>query len=208
MGMITSIEESRGVYTLYVDGVAFARIKKKYFEQIALSQGDELDEQAYQDRLSALQFKDAYESALTLLTARDMTAHDLTSALCRRGYTGAAAQAVCERLQENRLIDDARYAQRYVELHRDAQTGRYALRRKMRAKGLDEQLVDGLLDEHLDDGSQLEAARALGQKLARRYEGEDPRKTRARLSQALARRGFSWDTIHQALEDLASDEED
>ena len=37
MGMITSIEEKRGVYTLYVDGVAFTRVKKKYFEQRATS---------------------------------------------------------------------------------------------------------------------------------------------------------------------------
>lgn len=74
MGMITSIEEKRGVYTLYVDGVAFTRVKKKYFEQIAPAEGDELDEQAFRDRLSSLQFKDAYETALGLLTARDMTA--------------------------------------------------------------------------------------------------------------------------------------
>ena len=147
MGIITSIEEKRGIYTLYVDGVAFTRVKKKYYEQIVLSEGEELDEAAYQDRLSALQFKDAYETALNLLTTRDMTAHDLISGLKRRGYTEAVSQAICERLQENRLINDEQYAQRYVELHQGAQMGRYAIKRKMRAKGLDEQLVDQLLDE-------------------------------------------------------------
>ena len=200
MGMITGIEERRGVFTLYVDGVAFTRVKKKYFEQIALAEGDELDEQAFRDRLSSLQFKDAYETALNLLTARDMTAHDLTSGLKRRGYTEDVAEAICRRLQENRLIDDTRYAERYVELHKQAQTGRYALRRKMRAKGLDESLVDGLLEENLDDESQLEGARALAARLARRYEGEEPRKARAKVSQALARRGYSWDIISQALD--------
>lgn len=200
MGMITGIEERRGVFTLYVDGVAFTRVKKKYFEQIAPAEGDELDEQAFRDRLSSLQFKDAYETALSLLTARDMTAHDLTSGLKRRGYTEDVAEAICRRLQENRLIDDTRYAERYVELHKQAQTGRYALRRKMRAKGLDESLVDGLLEENLDDESQLEGARALAARLARRYEGEKPRKARAKVSQALARRGYSWDIISQALD--------
>lgn len=206
MGMITSIEEKRGVYTLYVDGVAFTRVKKKYFEQIAPAEGDELDEQAFRDRLSSLQFKDAYETALNLLTARDMTAHDLTSGLKRRGYTEDVAEAICRRLQENRLIDDTRYAERYVELHKAAQTGRYALRRKMRAKGLDESLVDGLLEENLDDESQLEGARALAARYARRYEGEEPRKARSKISQALARRGYSWDIISQAL-DADFDEE-
>lgn len=205
MGMITGIEEKRGVYTLYVDGVACTRVRKKYFEQLPLAEGDELDEAQYQDRLSAIQFKDAYEAALNLLTARDLTAHDLTQALRRRGYTEGAAQAVCQRLQENRLIDDARYAERYVELHKNAQTGRYALRRKMRAKGLDEQLVDSLLEENLDEESQLLAARGLAARLLRKHEGEEPRKARAKVSQALARRGFSWDIISQALD--SADEE-
>ena len=89
-----------------------------------------------------------------------MTAHDLTSGLKRRGYTEDVAEAICRRLQENRLIDDTRYAERYVELHKAAQTGRYALRRKMRAKGLDESLVDGLLEENLDDKWPASRARA------------------------------------------------
>lgn len=200
MGIITGIEEKRGVYTLYVDGVACTRVRKRYFEQIPLAEGDELDEAQYQDRLSALQFKDAYETALNLLTVRDLTAHDLTSALKRRGYTEAAAQSVCQRLQENRLVDDVRYAERYVELHKDSDAGRYALRRKMRAKGLDEELVDNLLEENLDEESQLQSARALAERLLRRHAGEDPRKARAKVSQALARRGFAWDVISQALE--------
>ena len=200
MGMITSIEESRGVYTLYVDGVAFARIKKKYFEQIALSQGDELDEQAYQDRLSALQFKDAYESALTLLTARDMTAHDLTSALCRRGYTGAAAQAVCERLQENRLIDDARYARRIAETASRKNVGVYAMKRKLMSKGFSEEDTENAL-EALDDAQQLAACRAAADKLRHKYAALPARESRMKLSQALARRGFGWDTISQVLDD-------
>ena len=104
------------------------------------------------------------------------------------------------------MIDDTRYAERYVELHKATQTGRYALRRKMRAKGLDENLVDGLLEENLDDESQLEGARALAARYARRYEGEEPRKARSKISQALARRGYSWDIISQAL-DADFDEE-
>ena len=54
MGMITGIEERRGVYTLYVDGVAFTRVKKKYFQQIAPAEGDELDEQAFREFYSAI----------------------------------------------------------------------------------------------------------------------------------------------------------
>ena len=152
MGMITGIEEMRGRVTIYVDGVAFLKLKKKEFDEIPVCEGDDLDEEDYVNRLCARQANPAYESALNLLTARDMTAHDLKSALRRRGYLDPVAESVCERLIENRLINDSRYAQRYVELRQDAAVGRYAMKRKLRAKGIDEdELMMTALDAGADD---------------------------------------------------------
>ena len=53
--------------------------------------------------------------------------------------------------------------------------------------------------------AQLSAARALVQKLAPRYAGQPPRQARGKLSQAIARKGFSWDVIASALECLPED---
>ena len=200
MGMITGIEENRGVFSVYVDGVLHTRVRKKYFVQLGLAPGQELEEDSFADRLSRLQFKDAYEASLNLLTARDMTAQGMIDALTRRRYTRSVAEAVCQKLVENRLIDDERYAQRYMELHREDAVGKYALKRKLRSKGLSEELVGAALEE-VDEQSQLQAARALAAKLAARYAGQDPRAARSKISQALARRGFGWDVISQALED-------
>ena len=105
MGMITGIEEARGRVTIYVDGVAFLKLKKKEFDDLPVEEGEDLDEDDYLNRLCSKQAKPAYESALNLLTARDMTAHDLISALKRRGYLAPVAESVCQRLIENRLID-------------------------------------------------------------------------------------------------------
>jgi len=207
MGMISGIEESRGRVTIYVDGVAFLKLKKKEFDEMPVCEGDDLDEEEYLNRLCARQAKPAYESALNLLTARDMTAHDLKAALRRRGYLEPVAESVCERLIENRLINDSRYAQRYVELRQDAAVGRYAMKRKLRAKGIDENVAEEAL-EVLDDESQLASAQELARKLARRYEKEEPYARKSKLSQALARRGFSWDIVKEAVESLGLDEDD
>ena len=206
MGMVSSIEEARGRVTIYIDGVAFLKLKKKEFDELPVSIGDDLDEEEYVNRLCARQSKPAYESALNLLTARDMTAHDLISALKRRGYLPSVAESVCERLIENRLIDDSRYAQRYVELRQDSSVGRYAMKRKLRAKGIDESIAEEAL-EVLDDESQLASARELAKKLARRYEKEEPYARKSKLSQALARRGYSWDIVKEAIESLGMDDE-
>ena len=207
MGMITGIEESRGRITIYVDGVVFLKLKRREFEELPLNEGDDLDEEEYLSRLCARQVKPAYEAALNLLTARDMTAHDLKAALRRRGYLEPVSESVCERLIENRLIDDGRYAQRYVELRQDSAIGRYAMKRKLRAKGIDETVAEEAL-EAIDDESQLASAKELAAKYARRYAGEEPYARRSKLSQALARRGYSWDIINEAIESVGLDAED
>ena len=207
MGMVTSIEETRGRVTIYLDGIAFLKLKKKEFDELPVKIGDDLDEEEYMNRLCVRQAKPAYESALNLLTARDMTAHDLKSALRRRGYLEAVAESVCERLIENRLIDDSRYAQRYVELRQDSAVGRYVMKRKLRAKGIDDDVVEEAL-EMLDDETQLSAAKDLARKLSRRYEKEEPYARKSKLSQALARRGYSWDIVKEAVESLGYDEAD
>ena len=206
MGMISGIEEIRGRIAIYVDGVAFLKLKKKEFDELPVEIGDDLDEEEYLSRLCARQIKPAYESALNLLSARDMTAHDMISALKRRGYLEPVAESVCERLIENRLIDDSRYAQRYVELRQDSAVGRYAMKRRLRAKGIDENTAEEAL-EVLDDESQLTTAKELAKKLSRRYETEEPYARKSKLSQALARRGYSWDVVREAVESLGMDED-
>ena len=191
MGMITGIELTKSRAAVYVDGTLFLRMKRSFFDELPLEEGDDLDEEDYLNRLSARQSKPAYEAALDMLSDRDMTADALKKALMRRGFLEPVADAVRDRLIENRLLDDQRFAQRYVELRRDSAVGRYALKRKLRAKG--------------DDESQRTAAAALAKKLSKRYAALPGYEARAKLSQALARRGFSWDIVREAVEQARPD---
>jgi len=204
---VTGIEEKKTHVVIYVDRSEFLRLKKKDFAALPLQEGDEICREEYIDRLSAIQAKPAYEAALTLLTSRDMTAHNLCQALMRRGYVAPVAQSTCNRLIENGLINDERYAQRYVELRQNAPVGRYAMRQKLRAKGIDTDTADEAL-EQLDDKQQLESAKALAQKFARRDEGEEPYKKKSKLSQALSRRGFSWEIVKEAVESVLHEDLD
>lgn len=207
MGMITGIELTKSRAAIYVDGTLFLRMKRSFFDELPLSEGDDLDEEGYLDRLSARQAAPAYEAALDMLSDRDMTVDGLKKSLMRRGYLEPVAESVCERLKESHLLDDQRFAQRYIELRKDTSAGRYALKRKLRAKGIDEDIAQDAL-EQIDDESQLAAAAALAEKLSHRYAALPGYEARAKISQALARRGFSWDIIREAIEKSRSDSDD
>lgn len=201
MAVVTEIRENRGMVEVIAEGATVARVRRVHFDKCPLAVGDEIDETAWLDRVAAVQFADAYEAALSSLDRSSRTAHDLAGSLRRRGIVQPAIDAVLARLTENGLIDDARYARRMAELTAAKPVGLYAFRRKLRARGISDEDAGEALAA-FDDDQQRAAALQAAQKLFRRYEALPEREARAKLSQALARRGFGWDAIENAIETL------
>ena len=201
MPCIGEIRENRGLVEIVCDGVTVARVRRAHYLKCPLEPGEEIDLDAYLDRVAAAQFSDGYEAALTSLDRCARSEKEIASALRRRGYVEACVRAVTARLRENGLIDDARYAQRMAELQSVKPVGRYAFKRKLRAKGISEADAEEALST-FDDAQQQDAALEAARKLFRRYEALPEREAKAKLSQALARRGFAWDAIESAMDEL------
>ena len=200
MATVTDIKDFRGVIGIYADGTLAMRVAKKHFGKLKLAVGDEFEPEEYADSVAAIQLADAYEAALTCLDFSQRTAAELMKKLMSRGYVRPAAEAAIERLGEAGIIDDARYAKRIAETASRKNVGIYAMKRKLMAKGFSEEDTADALAA-LDDAQQLSAARATADKLRPKYASQPQREARMKLSQALARRGFSWDVISKVLEE-------
>ena len=79
------------------------------------------------------------------------------------------------------------------------------MRRKLRARGIGEEDAEAALNM-LDDEQQAQAAQAAARSLLRKYASLPAREGRAKLSQALARRGFGWDSVRASVDALLSDD--
>lgn len=204
MATVSDIRENRGFIEISLDGVLWLRLRKRHFAQRPVETGQPVDAQAYLDAMASVQAADCYEAALTILDQADHSMGDLCARLERRGYVQPAAQAAVERLQEMHIIDDARYADRIAQAQMGKAVGAYAVRRKLRAKRLSEETIEAAM-EGFDDAQQEAACRAAAEKLFRKYGALPAREGRAKLSQALARRGFGWDAIRSVVDALFSD---
>lgn len=207
MAVVSSIRELRGFFEISLDGTVWLRLRGKYFRQIPMAEGDAIDPDAVVDRLASMQAADCYEAALSMLDVSARTRNDMKKQLMRKGFVDPAAEAVVSRLCENGLIDDQRYAQRIAQSQLNKPVGAYALRRKLRAKQLSEDDIECAM-EGFDDMQQSAACREAAEKLFRKYAALPPREARAKLSQALARRGFGWDAVSSAIEDLLNGDDD
>lgn len=201
MAIITDIRESRGLVEIQAEGATVVRVRRAHFAKCPVANGEDVDVEAYIGRLAAVQFADAYEAALTSLDFCARSAREIGNALRRKGYVEPAVEAVVEKLTENGLIDDALYAQRMAEVQSNKPVGLYAFKRKLRAKGISDEDAEEALSA-FDDDQQQQAALEAAQKMLRKYEALPEREARAKLSQALARRGFGWDAIEYAVDQL------
>ena len=199
MTTISLIEKRGAVYRVYADGRLMAQIDRASFERAPLREGDEIDPEAYLEGVARQQQRPAYEAALSALDRSAKTEKALRRWLSLRGFLEPAIESAVERLHRARLLDDGAIAQRLTEAGASGGLSKSAIVRKLRAKGVGEEEIASAL-EAVSDEEQLSSAKRLAAKLYPRYAGEETRAARAKLSQALARRGFSWDTIAQALE--------
>ena len=205
MSFVTDINERRGVVEIVADGSTVARVRKAHYEKYPVHTGEDIDVEAYLGRVAAVQFSDAYEAALTSLDACARSAKELSNSLRRRGYVEPVIEAVVARLTENGLIDDAEYALRMAQLQSAKPVGVYAFKRRLRAKGISDDDAEAALAA-FDDGQQRSAALEAARKLYRKYEALPAREAKAKLSQALARRGFGWDAIEGAIDEILEQE--
>lgn len=146
---------------------------------------------------------------LRLLTGNPRTRKQLGDALRQRGIPEEAAEEVLSRFEEVGLIDDAAFADAWVESrHHGRGLARRALARELRTKGVDSALIDVAVGR-LDSEQEESTARELVDRKLRSTRGLDREKRLRRLAGMLARKGYAEGlalrVVKQALEEEGED---
>lgn len=145
---------------------------------------------------------EAHEVALRLLAARPRSGQEIEQRLRQRGFDAETAGREVRRLRMAGLIDDAQFAEAWVESRqRQAPRSARALAGELRAKGIDRDIAGDATGE-VDDEA---AAIALARTRAARMTGLDDEARHRRIAGLLQRRGFSYGVIERALRQLLSE---
>jgi regulatory protein len=127
---------------------------------------------------------------LRRLAAAPRTRSELQTDLLRRGIPPEVADRVLDRFTEVGLIDDAAFAQGWVEARqRTRGAARSVLRQELRAKGVDDDDSREAL-EGIDDEAERDRALRLAQTKARSLTRLEPSVRTRRLVSLLMRRGY------------------
>ena len=133
-------------------------------------------------------------AALALLARRDWLTGELSAKLQAAGYDRQATAAVIAELVQERLLDDARYTERYVASRAERGQGPVRIAAELASLGAQRELIEAALGSGPDWPAVARAVR-------RRKFGAVPADSwaeKARPARFLQYRGFSADHIRAA----------
>jgi regulatory protein len=172
-----------------------------------LKRGDALDEDTVRGLEAIAVAEKATEAALNFVSYRPRSEREVRDRLRQRAYPSAAIDYAIDKMRGWRYLDDKGFAEFWVGNRVEhSPRGRRALASELRAKGVDRDVVDEVLDTvDLDEEA---AALELARKRLPSLANLDPQVRQRRLSDYLARRGYGWDVVGPVLRRLLDDKDD
>jgi regulatory protein len=149
----------------------------------------------------------ALQSAIHYLSYRPRSEDEVRKNLKKKVIQDHVIDEVIERLQQDGLVDDHKFAELWIE-NRSAlrPRGSRILRLELRKKGISDKIIDSVTSNIDEDHLAFQAAK----KQARKYRGLEWQDFRKKMYGFLARRGFDYGIIStiipKAWEDLSSHE--
>ena len=199
MDVITAIKKERGKYRVSINDSEDVIVPLSLMRERPLKEGQPLDLEEYDNWLMVRQYRFALDRAVGYLAARARSKHEIEQKLLQAGYRPCTVEMVIYKLERENLLDDADFARQWVESRSAHKLGRSRIAQELRRKGVSQVEAEEALSS-IDDEDQLSGAITLAEKAAARIKpGEDMRKVSNRIAGMLARRGYSWNIVQEAI---------
>lgn len=192
-----------------IDGERTLTITEETFLRFGLFDGQAMDP----ERLQEVELADGVSRAMTeahrLIDHRMRTRRELAVRLRSKGRPDEVIDQVLDRLEHAGLIDDGRFARSWIdERIRRRPAGLSLLRRELRQKGIDAEVVDAALEESASREGESERAYEALRRQSHRYARLDRDAAHRRMVAFLGRRGFGQAVIYQVVHRVLDETEE
>ena len=203
---ITRIENSKHVQErvlVYLEEGAPLRITQNELLQFGLYQGMDLSPELVVQLQNTGRRSESRAAAARMASGRMLSRKELTDRLGRKGIDPDTAAETADWLEALGAVDDAAYAGVIARHYAAGGYGPGRVRQELQKRGIPRELWDDALFQLPD------SAEAIDLFLRKKLGGRTPdRAMLKKLSDALLRRGFSWNDIRPALNRLGGEIEE
>lgn len=185
-----------GRWLAVMEDGSILRLGENEVLNFSLYAGRELTDQEAEQLTASAEKNSRRERALNLAAGKPMSRRELERKLAGWGAGEEEQAAVCDRLEELGILNDAQYAEMIVRHYSAKGCGERKLRDELYRRGVPRDCWDDAL------AAQEPPEGAIDALLQKKLRGADPSDPRAlkRAADALARRGYRWEEIQEGLE--------
>ena len=169
--------------------------------ELRLYSGRELDDKQTEEFKSLSSRSLARERALEIVSRRRMSEKELRDKLLQKGFDEDTADYCVRWLSENAFLNDEEYSLAVARHYAGKGYGEGRIRAELSRRGIDRELWDEALCSAPDSSDKLRKF------ISARLKDPSDRDAVRKVSQALYRRGYSWDDIRTALGEFEADTE-
>lgn len=184
-----------GRWLAVLEDGSILRIGEGEVVDFALYAGRELSDEEAERLQEAARRGEWKRKAIELLMRKPQSRKELGRKLLEWEASQEEAEAICDRLEELGYLNEAEYAGRIVRHYAAKGFGERKIRDELYRRGVPRELWDEALAQIEGEDS----ANAIDAFLEKKLKGSHDPKDVKKASEALARRGFRWPEISDAL---------
>lgn len=201
---ITSIsphKKTAGIYSIFLDDKFAFSLSELELASSGLKVGLQLSLEERQQLTQQYHASKCYNSALRYLALRPRSTKETLDYLVgRKGYNDEVVQVAVQKLQSQNYLDDASFAQLWVENRMKLRPRpKGVLRLELVKKGIEKDIIEQVLIG-IDDDAQIDALKQIILQKSSQTKYQDTKK----MTQLLVSRGYSYGLIKKAFEQINS----
>jgi len=203
--IITAVkpQKNKKRVNVYLDNKFGFGLDLENFVKLDLKVEQELTDEQVGKIVKEAEFQKVYDKLLRFSTLRPRSEKELKGWLKKYKVHLSLHNDLFNRLKHLDLLNDNKFAQWWVEQRMEfSPRGKRALIAELRQKGINRDLIIQLVNESISQGYEEKTARKLLQKKKYKWERLQKLEAKKKMSEFLARKGFGWEVIKNAIDDI------
>ncbi|SCY98873.1 RecX family transcriptional regulator [Alkaliphilus peptidifermentans] len=210
MKVITNIQQqlkNKEYYNIFIDGNYSFSCNVEIIALHKLKVGLKVNEDELKEIVTANILKDSFNKALSYLTRKQRTKGETIKLLKEKGFDDSIISTTLEKLEYYKFIDDEKYTESFIKDHSNNKLhGLKKIQYNLKEKGIEDSLIKKNSSIYNEE-DQLKNAVIIGKKFYLQNIKTPTNKLKEKLSAKLLSKGYSWDIIGNAINEIENDDD-
>lgn len=204
MPIVTAIkkqERKKDRVNVYLDGEFGFGIDLENLLKFKIKVERELTEDEIKKILEEAEYTDIRDKLLNYATLRPRSEKEIDTWFYKKKVHDSMHKRLKDKLRKLDLLDDKEFAKWWVGQRLEFKfRSKRQLNQELRKKGISRDLINEVIGKSVDQDYESKAATELLERKAYRWKNKKDLKTKKKMMDFLARKGFNWDTVRKAVD--------